>query len=74
MHKDFVAGVLTYGALSGMMSADKPNQILTYKIPQKSFERFLARFNSNDERTVYLIKACECYEKELRRKRDKGVR
>lgn len=74
MHKDFAAGVLTYGALSGMMSAEKPNQIPTYKIPQKSFERFLARFNSNDERTVYLIKACECYEKELRRKRDKGVR
>ncbi|MCQ2485787.1 MAG: ParB/RepB/Spo0J family partition protein [Clostridia bacterium] len=74
MHKDFLAGSLTDASIEEMLSADKPNQIQTYKIPQESFDRYLSKFRSNDERNAYLLKACECYERELKRKRDRGAR
>ena len=74
MHKDFIAGSLTDASIEEMLSADKPNQIQTYKIPQEYFEKYLSKFRSNDERNNYLLKACECYERELKRKRDRGAR
>ena len=74
MHREQNNGTLTFEKMTDIFCVEKPNQIPTYKIPQESFEKYLSKFRSNDERNNYLLKACECYERELKRKRDRGAR
>ena len=74
MHREQNNGTLTFERIVNIFCVEKPNQVQTYKIPQEYFEKYLSKFRSNDERNNYLLKACECYERELKRKRDRGAR
>ncbi len=71
LHKDFVSGTLTNEQMEEMLSSDKPNQKPVFKLSAEKFNKYIKPDASIKEAEDYLLKACECYERELRRKRNR---
>ena len=74
MHKDFLSGMLSDNSISEMMSADKPNQKPVYKISAERFGKYITPGTPPKEAEEYLLKACEHYERSMKRRRNIDAR
>ena len=74
MHKDFLAGVLTDDSIAEMLSADKPNQRETLKIPTERLQGKIPTSFTKAQAEDYVVKACEYYARFLIRQRNRDER
>ena len=70
MHKDFIAGSLTDASIEEMLSADKPNQRETLKIPTERLQGKIPRSFTKAQAEDYVVKAVEHYHRYLKRQRE----
>ena len=70
MHKDFLAGVLTDDSIEEMLSADKPNQRETLKIPTERLQGKIPNSLTKAQAEDYVVKAVEYYHRYLQRQRE----
>ena len=70
MHKDFIAGILTDNSIEEMMSADKPNQRETLKIPTERLQGKIPNSLTKAQAEDYVVKAVEYYHRYLQRQRE----
>lgn len=68
MHKDFTVGKLTGRTIKEILNADKPNQKPVYKLSAEKFKKYIKPNTSQKEAEEYLLKACEHYERTLRKR------
>jgi len=74
MHKDFLSGTLSDDSIAEMLSADKPNQKPVYKISAERFGKYITPGTPPKEAEEYLLKACEHYERSMKRRRNIDAR
>ena len=74
MHKYFLSGTLSDNSIAEMMSADKPNQKPVYKISAERFGKYITPGTPPKEAEEYLLKACEHYERSMKRRRNIDAR
>ena len=74
IHKDFIAGILTDNSIEEMMSADKPNQRETLKIPTERLQGKIPNSLTKAQAEDYVVKACEYYTRFLIRQRNRDER
>ncbi len=70
MHKNFLAGVLTDDSIAEMLSADKPNQRETLKIPTERLQGKIPTSFTKAQAEDYVVKAVEHYHRYLKRQRE----
>ena len=70
MHKDFIAGSLTDASIEEMLSADKPNQRETLKIPTERLQGKIPKNFTKAQVEDYVVKAVEYYHRYLQRQRE----
>ena len=70
MHKDFIAGILTDNSIEEMLSADKPNQRETLKIPTERLQGKIPKNFTKAQVEDYVVKAVEHYHRYLKRQRE----
>ena len=70
MHKDFIAGILTDDSIEEMLSADKPNQRETLKIPTERLQGKIPNSLTKAQAEDYVVKAVEHYHRYLKRQRE----
>ena len=70
MHKDFIAGSLTDASIEEMLSADKPNQRETLKIPTERLQGKIPNSLTKAQAEDYVVKAVEHYHRYLKRQRE----
>ena len=70
MHKDFIAGNLTDASIEEMLSADKPNQRETLKIPTERLQGKIPNSLTKAQAEDYVVKAVEYYHRYLQRQRE----
>lgn len=73
MHKDFVAGTLTPESIENTLTAEKPNQKETLKLPLERIQKFLPNADKK-QLEDYVMKACEYYNKVLQRQKNRNSR
>ena len=73
MHKDFVAGTLTPESIENTLTAEKPNQKETLKLPLERIQKFLPNADKK-QLEDYVVKACEYYNKVLQRQKNRNSR
>ena len=74
MHKNFLSGTLSDDSIAEMMSADKPNQKPVYRISAERFGKYITPGTPPKEAEEYLLKACEHYERSMKRRRNIDAR
>ncbi len=74
MHKDFIAGSLTDASIEEMLSADKPNQRETLKIPTERLQGKIPNSLTKAQAEDYVVKACEHYTRFLIRQRNRDAK
>lgn len=74
MHKDFNNGTLTEESIREMLCAEKPNQKAVYKFAAEKFGKYFSPETTQKDAEDYILKACDYYEKHLRRNRDRDAR
>jgi len=65
--------ILTEDAIDDIMSKEKPNQILKFKIEEEKLYKVLPKNIERDKVEDFVLKACDYYSKHLRQK-DREVR
>ena len=74
MHKNFNKGTLTEENIREMLCAEKPNQKVMYKFAAEKFGKYFSPETTQKDAEDYILKACDYYEKHLRRSRDRDAR
>ena len=67
-------GKITYDDIAAIMDEKKPNQALTYKVPEEMVFEITKRRFTPQEFDELLKKALECYTRELKKQRDRDAR
>ena len=74
MHKDLTAGTLTEESISARMNQPKPNQVEMFRMPAEKLKNRIPQNLNQEQKEEYIMRACEHYDKFLRRKRELGAR
>ncbi len=74
MHKDLTAGTLTEESISALMNRPKPNQVEMFRMPAEKLKNRIPQNLNQEQKEEYIMRACEHYDKFLRRKRELGAR
>ena len=70
MHKEMHNGTLTMQYVDKLMATEKPNQRETLKIPMDKVRKYAPRVTDN-QLEDFVLKACDYYQRYLKRQRDR---
>ena len=73
MHKDYTAGRMSPDSISAIMMEQKPNQKETLKLPIERLRQFAPRATDR-QLEEFVFRACEYYQRYLKRQRDRDAR
>lgn len=73
MHKDYAAGRLGPESIGAIMAEPKPNQKETLKLPLERLRQFAPRATDR-QLEEFVFRACEYYQRYLKRQRDRDAR
>ena len=73
MHKDYAAGRLSPESIGAIMAEPKPNQKETLKLPLERLRQFAPRATDR-QLEEFVFRACEYYQRYLKRQRDRDAR
>ena len=73
MHKDYAAGRLGPESIGAIMAEPKPNQKETLKLPLERLRQFAPRATDR-QLEEFVFRACEYYQRYLKRQRDRKAR